>query len=397
MRYLGNKTQLLPHIDRCARRIGFTGGTVCDLFAGTGVVGRHLRAGGNRVLSTDLMYSSFVFQKVFLEVERGPDFAALREQLDLPAPAALDRVRAGTMLTARQLSPALRVIRFLEEELEPEEGILTRQYSPDGRAGRCYFRPEVARRVDAILLTLRRWRQLRWIREVEEMLLVAATIDAADRRANISGTYGAYLKSWQQNTLGQVLLRLPALVTGPKGSANRCDAFRWLGAVEADLLYIDPPYNHRQYPSNYHLLDVMARIVREPDLEAFERSIYGKTGLVPWKEQSSALCAQRGARCRDAFRELLRATSIPRVIISYNEEGIISRVEFEEMLAEYAGLRRSRLHARDILTPVPYPRFRSDADGRVSRTGAGRSYKKLSGRNRDEVHEWLFHVARNGS
>ena len=126
MRYLGNKTRLLPHIDRCARRIGFESGTVCDLFAGTGVVGRHLRAGGNRVLSTDLMHSSFVFQKVFLEVERGPGFVELREQLDLPAPAPLDRVRPGTSLSARELSGSpVELVR------EPESGAVQQGVEPD--------------------------------------------------------------------------------------------------------------------------------------------------------------------------------------------------------------------------------------------------------------------------
>ncbi|MFQ5655242.1 MAG: DNA adenine methylase [Planctomycetota bacterium] len=391
MRYLGNKKRLLGKIERCARGLGLRRGTVCDLFAGTAVVGRHFRARGSRVLSTDLMECSYLFQKVFLECCGPPRFSRLASEIDLPPPAPRARLREEA-LDGADWTPALRVVAWLEERIEPREGILTRQYTPRGAAMRRYFTPETAMRLDAILAELRAWRRHGLISELEAAFLLCAAIDAADRLANISGTYGAYIKTWQANALGEVELRLPALVDGPPGEAHREDALEWIGGVEADLLYIDPPYNSRQYPANYHLLEVIARIPGEPDLDVFEASIYGKTGLIPWREKASPLCSQRGNRCRDAFHAILRATRIPRLVISYNEEGIISRDEFEEMLAEYAGVPRSRLGR--VLVEIPYRRFRSDADGRLSRAGAVRNYQQLPGRGRDEVCEWLFHVAR---
>ncbi len=165
--------------------------------------------------------------------------------------------------------------------------------------------------------------------------------------------------------------------------------------MDADLLYIDPPYNARQFPQNYHLPEVIARLPREDDLVALEASIYGKTGLVPWRDKYSRLCSRRGSTCRDAFREILLRADIPRVVISYNEEGIITKSEFEAMLAEFA--ERPRLPMADAFTEISFKRFRSDSDGRLSRTGAGRSYKHLPGRARDEVREWLFHVQKASS
>ena len=79
----------------------------------------------------------------------------------------------------------------------------------------------------------------------------------------------------------------------------------------------------------------------------------------------------------------------------YNEEGIITMSEFEAMLAEFA--ERPRLPMADAFTEISAKRFRSDADGRLSRSGAGRSYKHLPGRARDEVREWLFHVQKASS
>ena len=394
MRYLGNKRHLLESIERAASAIGFERGTVCDLFAGSGRVGRHFRSRGSRVLATDLMACSHVFQKVFLELPGPPPFTEYRTAFDLPPPLPAERIASALPADPVAWEATLRVLAHFEE-LPPEEGMLTRQYSPAGVAGRMYLREENAARCDAMLGELRRAIAANLLTEPETFLLLATIIDAVDRVANISGTYGAYLKKWHGNALADLSLKLPAVVEGPIGCGNLRDASEWIEEVDADFLYIDPPYNQRQYASNYHLLDIVARIPFEPDLSAFEATVYGKTGLVPWREKSSVLCSRRGSECRDAFASILSRARVPRVVISYNEEGIISRAEFEEILAEYAGVARAKLGK--VLEEIPYRRFRSDADGRVSSTGAERQYRELPGRERNEVHEWLFSVAKRGA
>ena len=391
MRYLGNKRHLLGDIEAAARSLGFTKGTVCDLFAGSARVGRHFRALGSKVVATDLMHSSYVLQQAHLELDGPPSFDTLLREVETPEPLGDDSIGHALPADPESWLPTRRVLAHLLA-LPPREGLLTRQYSPAGSMDRRYLRPENAAQADAILATLREWREREWIASPEFALLLATTIDAVDRVANISGTYGAFLKKWQANAEQPLRLKLPALVEGPVGEAHREDALEWIGGVTADLLYMDPPYNQRQYPANYHLLEVIARIPTEPDLSSFEDSIYGKTGLVPWRDKASVLCSRRGTECRDAFWEILRRTTIPRVVVSYSEEGIISRDEFEEMLAEYAGVSRARLG--HVLTEIPYKRFRSDADGRVSSIGTSRQYKELPGRGRNEVHEWLFSVAK---
>lgn len=389
MRYLGNKTRLLPDIERCAQRLGFERGTVCDLFAGSAVVGRYFRGRGSRVVANDLMASSYLFQRLYLEWDRAPEFEPLRREIDLavaPIPSEPDPDLPGDWSVVRS------VFRHLECDVDPVEGVLTRQYSPAGPAGRQYFRPERAARLDGILAALRRWRADGWIDEPELAFLVAVLIDAADRRANISGTYGAFLKTWQTNTAGPIELRLPALAAGPKGRGHCGDARALIPEVDADLLYLDPPYNGRQYPSNYHLFEVIAHLAFDDDLDAFESTIYGKTGLIPWQHKSSKLCSQKGSECRDFMRDILTTTTIPRVVISYNEEGILSADDFEELLAEYADRPRQQLG--EVREEISYRRFRSDQDGRQARTGASRQYKTVPGRERDEVREWLYFVAK---
>ncbi len=385
MRYLGNKTRLLDSITDAARRIGFEGGTVCDLFAGSGVVSRHFRSLGHRVLSADLMESSHVFQRVFLELEEAPAF----RKLDPSSLLADSYLLRETPPLEGDWGPTLAVLAHLEA-LPPAAGLLTTEYSPAGISGRGYFSPEVAGQLDAAIQQLREWRAEALIEELEECLLLAMIIDAADRKANISGTYGAFLKQWQPNSRGAVEYRLPRIENGPRGEAYHGDATDWISSVSAELLYLDPPYNNRQYASNYHLFEVICRLVREPDLEAFRSTIYGKTGLIPWGDKASKLCRKR--ECFESFRKVLSETQIPRLVISYNEEGILKEDDFRRLLSEYAGSQALELDS--VLTRIAYPRFRSDRDGREARNGSVRRYTQVEGREPDQVHEWLYHVER---
>jgi hypothetical protein len=252
-----------------------------------------------------------------------------------------------------------------------------------------YFREEHARRLDAILDRLAAWKRERTVTRAEFYVLLAATIDGADRVANISGTYGAYLKTWQANTAGPFRLVPPPVIPGRgRNRAYRCDGNHLVRLVPCDVLYIDPPYNHRDYAANYHVLEVIAERHAIRDPRAYEANLAGVTGMRPYRR--SAYCRQRGGACAAAFRDLVAHARARHVIVSYNEEGILSREEIEGALAAYAGAGGSV-----ELTRVPYKRFRSDADGRIARNGAApRTYRVLAGRGRDELHEWLFHARR---
>src|SRR5688572_520806 len=77
MRYIGNKTRLLPFILRKLRQLGIQPGTAHDAFAGTAAVGRALKGAGWRVASSDLMSYSYVFQHAYVVASDPPSFAEL--------------------------------------------------------------------------------------------------------------------------------------------------------------------------------------------------------------------------------------------------------------------------------------------------------------------------------
>lgn len=387
MRWLGNKTALLEDILNAAVSAGYSGGTVCDLFAGSGTVGRFFRAQGHRVVSTDLMKCSEVFQKAYLETTSPPAFEALSEYWKNLEPLPSTRLSNVENPDLEKWRPFLCLSRYLEEELPPRDGVLFRQFSNAGEAQRNYLTPENAARLDAILGLLRSWIVDARIEEQEVWVLLASCIDAADRVANISGTYGAYLKTIQKSALRPIQLKAPALVFGPKGQANSKDAIEWVSEIDCDLLYIDPPYNQRQYPANYHLPEILATLPFENSDERIESSVYGKTGLIPWKEKASPLCSRRGSDCFHAMQSMIENSKANIIVFSYSEEGILNRSEIETILSNWSGGAGRR---KPKLIEIPHRRFRSDSDEDPATGETRRNFKPAPGRTRDQVHEWLF-------
>src|SRR5262245_38123402 len=313
MRLIGNKTRLLGHIEGLLRDRGFTGGTLIDIFSGSASVGRHFKRQGYRVIANDHLSSSYTQAVAGVEVSTFPSFSRLLRahrkvvesaEFNQSLPEVItdpdfdfgDGERPPDPEAAKPRGadlPLRRAVHLLDRFLEPREGLIFRNYCPGGPAGRMYFRDEHGRKIDACLEFLREARAGNLLSHGELHVLLAALIDAADRVANISGTYGAYLKKWQVNTRGDLRLEPPEVVASPhRNVAHQEDSNELIRKVTGDILYLDPPYNHRQYAANYHLLDIIAEHHRVRDLEAYEAALYGKTGLRPYDKLRSLYCVR---------------------------------------------------------------------------------------------------------
>lgn len=367
MRYIGNKTRLLPFIRGTLERLGIRPGVAHDAFAGTAAVGRALKADGWRVVSSDLMTYSYVLQHAYVVASRAPSFAKL---------IAADRgVRRALQAEtgARRATSEFRLAaigRFLAS-LEPEHGFISRHFSPAG--GRMYFTEKNAGKIDAARRALHEWRSEGLVDDTAYYLLLAALIEGADRVANTAGVYAAYIKTWQSNALRPLTIDPTPPVAGRRGSsAHQADAAavaRKIGAI--DLLYLDPPYNARQYSGYYHVPEVIARgwFDEEPVLR-------GKTGLLRDDSTKSAWCSS--SRVENALRELLAASRARHVLVSYNSEGLLPASELKAALKDVSAGGRVRPFTKR------YKRYRADRDR------AGRRY---SG---DWVEERLYYVKSTG-
>ena len=368
MRYIGNKTRLLPFIRQAVRRLGIRPGIAHDAFAGTASVGRALKADGWVVASSDLMTYSYVLQRAYVVAQRMPSFAALRagdadvrRALRSPSLRARAAARGDTVLHA--------VAEFLSGWVEPECAFMTRHFSPAG--GRMYFTEANAGRIDVVRRLLHEWHQRDLIDDDAQSVLLAALIEGADRVANTAGVYAAYIKEWQPNAVRSLGLAPVVPVRGrPGSSAHRNDAAAVASALgPADLLYLDPPYNARQYSGYYHVPEIIARGWFNGPV-----AIHGKTGLLRDQTQRSDWCSPK--KVAGALRSLLSASGARHVFVSYNSEGLLSATTLKSILSEHSPGGRVRQFTRG------YKRYRADRD---------REGRRYTG---DRVRELLYHIER---
>jgi adenine-specific DNA-methyltransferase len=259
------------------------------------------------------------------------------------------------------------VADYLAAGLTPADGFFARNFGPAG--GRMYFTDENARRIDAARTALHEWRQRGLLDDDTFYVLLAAVIEGADRVANTAGVYAAFIKQWQPNALRPLTVSVePPIPSRLRCVAHQADAAQVAEALgPIDLLYVDPPYNTRQYAGYYHVPELVARGWFDDAV-----SLRGKTGLIADQEQRSAWCSRREAP--GALRELLAATRARHVLVSYNSEGVIPDKEMRSTLAAASADGRVKRFTRR------YKRYRADSDRE------GRRYKG------DEVRELLYYA-----
>jgi adenine-specific DNA-methyltransferase len=340
MRYLGNKDSLLTFIDDVLtmHRAASTPAhplCVCDPFTGTTSVARHLKRQDWRVISGDIMAYSYAFQHAYIALNEAPTFTGV--------------INAGILDPGITLSvPIQRVVAHLNN-LRGVEGFCYRNYSPDGAEGRRYFTSANALRVDAIRKEINWWWEMGWLTESERYLLLAALIEAVSRVANVAGTYAAYLKGWDPRAHRPLMLSVPQIVhSAHEHSVNQADANELVPNCECDLLYIDPPYNSRQYATNYHLLETLA-LGDEPEIK-------GVAGLRSLNGKVSAYCKTDQAEVK--LSRLVCDAKAGWMLMSYNSEGIIPHERIVEILSQRGNVE---------VYACEYRRFRSDADSDTRR------------------------------
>jgi adenine-specific DNA-methyltransferase len=335
MRYIGNKTKLLRFIGGVLRRRGIRAGRAVDPFCGTASVARELKRLGFQVIAADIMEYAHVLAKAYVEATHVSD--ELPERLE-------------------QLS-----------QLPPARGFISEQFSAPARM---YFTEANAARIDAMRTQIHEWQTSEGVSATDGYLLLAALIEASDRVANTTGVYAAYVKSWQPNARRPLELRIPRVIRGNGCYAHRRDAIDLVSQLEDfDLLYLDPPYNARQYAGYYHVPELLA-------LGWFDEIpvLRGKTGLLPDRHKRSDW--SRRNKCEAALERLVAEARCRHIVMSYNAEGLLSESAIERIFKQY-GLRDT--YQRYVRS---YRRYRSDADGE-NRRYAG-----------DRVEEYLYCVSR---
>lgn len=341
MKYIGNKTRLLDFINDCMKDSNLPiSGTFIDIFGGTGSVGSFFKKQGYKIISNDFMTYSYIVQYVLISINKMPDFKQISDNGII---GALDILN----------NPNLMCKDFIFDN-----------FAPDGTFKRQYFSNYNAMRIDAIRNTIEKWNEENKLSKNEYMILLSALIDSADFVANISGTYGAYLKIWRSMALKKIQLKIPNIYDNKqKNIVYQENANTLITKISGDILYLDPPYNERQYASNFHLLETLA-IWDKPKLK-------GKTGQRDYSDKKSLYCQK--AKSVLALQELVNNANVKYIILSYNNEGIIPREDIIRIL-------NSKGQVKEYIQE--YRRFRTEKDNE------NRHYKDCN----DKVNEHLYIV-----
>ena len=302
MRYIGGKSLLLDNINQVIDKNTRNVGSVLDIFSGSGVVASSFKAKGYSVMTNDTLYFSYVLCIGTVCLNKVPEFT----ELGIEDPISY-----------------LNNLTIQDTGFTPDDCFVYKNYSPNEGCTRMYFQNFNAIKIDLIRLTIEQWKTEERINDDEYFFLLASLIGAVPFVSNIAGVYGAYLKHWDARTYNNLTLNPPEIRDSSKAHyAYHSDAGRLAQTVKADLVYLDPPYNERQYLPNYHVLETIAKY----DYPVLR----GVTGMRDYTEQKSVFCQKTNAG--PAMRKLLADLDTSYILLSYNNEGLLSTEELSEIV-----------------------------------------------------------------
>jgi adenine-specific DNA-methyltransferase len=216
------------------------------------------------------------------------------------------------------LRDAERLVRELDG-LPGAPGYFTETFCVRSR----FFRPRNGERVDAIREAIA---SKGLAPELESVLLVSL-MEAADRVDSTTGLQMAYLKDWAPRAHHDLELRVPDVLPrarNGKGEAHMRDAVEAAPSFEADLAYLDPPYNQHKYLGNYHVWESLVRWDKPP--------VYGVAcKRIDCRTRASAFNSRRGIR--EALRRVVESLRVRMLLVSFSNEGYVTREEMESLLA----------------------------------------------------------------
>lgn len=318
MRYIGSKVNLLDDINTfLEENIGYIGedGVFCDIFSGTASVARYFKP-KFEIISNDNLYFSYILQSASIEINQIPEFKELLNQLNLKSYNELKK-----FLEKAPLSDLQESYKISDKEL-----FIYNNYCPVGKCERMYFKKETGKRLDIIRILLNKWLELKWINNEEFTFLLALLIETAPYYSNISGVYGAYLKKWDKRTEKEFEIHDFELIDNHKNNKSyNKDAHELIHEIKGDILYLDPPYNNRQYPPNYHVLETLARY-DYPEVK-------GVSGMRDYSNQISRFCRKK--EVKGALEDIIKNANFPYVIMSYSTDGLLKIEEIEEVFKKY--------------------------------------------------------------
>jgi len=312
MNYIGSKYKLSGFIMETVLSVvgnDLSDKIFCDIFAGTGIVGRNFKTKVKRVIANDCEYYSYVLNKNYIE-------------------------------NHTEIQNKEQYINELNNLPLIDNGFIYKNYCLGGNGERQYFSDENGKKIDTIRQQIEKWKKYNGISENLYYFLLASLIESADKVANTASVYGAYLKNLKKTAQKSLVLEAANYeLNNNDHQVFNTDSNELIKQISGDILYLDPPYNSRQYGANYHLLNTIAKY------DTFIPK--GKTGMREYKR--SKFCSKN--LVKREFENLIKNANFKYIFLSYNNEGLMSVSEVQKIMSKYG---------KYDLAETDYQRFKAD-------------------------------------
>lgn len=268
-RYLGNKYKLIPFIKEIVAQECGNIHTVADIFAGTGAVASAFT--DKKLITNDNMYSNYICHMAWFGSE----------------PYSREKI--------------LKLIKYYNGLKYCKANYMTKNFADT------YFSRADCSRIGYIRENIERLYKKGEINTRERALLITSLLYAMDKIANTCGHYDAYRQGTVFEKSLELYLPEPEECRSQNNQCYNEDTNQWITRIEADLVYIDPPYNSRQYCDAYHVLENVARWEKP--------KVYGVARKMDRSGLKSDYCTIHAAQ---AFEELIGRIRAKYIILSYN-------------------------------------------------------------------------------
>lgn len=272
-RYLGSKTKLISFIHEVVNKNCSNINSVLDLFGGTGVVGYSFNDECS-VLINDILKTNIVAYDTFFSNE------------------TIDKNKIEGML-----------VKYNKVNVT-EDNYYSKNFADT------YLSKDNMRKVGFIRDDIDKQFKNKKINKREKSILICSLIYGIDKIANTVGHYDAYRKN---GNLDQKLIMLMPNINDNNNNNNRiyCENSNQLVKnISADLVYIDPPYNSRQYCDAYHFLENVA-LNKKPE-------VFGTARKMDRSNLKSKYCTAKAAI---EFADLIENIKAKYILVSYNNTG----------------------------------------------------------------------------
>lgn len=290
IKYIGSKRKLLPIILDVVRDLGTEVRSAIDLFSGTSRVGHALKGAGYQVFSNDVNAYARTLATCYVQADR-------------------DDVERD----------ARRIIAELNA-LPGSAGYFTATFCERSR----FFQPKNGARVDAMREAI----ATKGLAPELEATVLVSLMEAADRVDSTTGLQMAYLKSWAARAHNDIELRFPNVLPRAahgKGRALQANALDAVGLLEADVAYIDPPYNQHSYIGNYHIWESLV-LWDKPE-------VYGVAcKRVDVRQRQSVFNSKK--QFFQALSDTVLSVQAKYLVVSFNDEGYVGRGALEALLSQ---------------------------------------------------------------